>query len=77
MSDEIKTTETTQPEVRKFSKAQAKHFNELQTAAQRAQAAVQEFVNYLAEEHALGEGEGWTLGPEGFVRAPARAKADA
>lgn len=57
------------PEVRKFSKAQKKRFNELQANAQRAQGALQEFVNYLGEEHGLEEGEQWTLGPEGFVRA--------
>lgn len=61
-------TARVEPEVRKFSKAQMKRFNELQANAQRAQGSLQEFINYLAEEHGLEEGEQWTIGPQGFVR---------
>lgn len=74
---EEKVAEKAKPEVRKFSKAQAKRFNELQANVQRAQGALQEFVNYLGEEHGLEEGEQWTLGPEGFVRAASEPSADA
>lgn len=73
MSDEIKTEATTgqaaQPEVRKLSKAQAKRFKDLQVNLARAEASLQDFVSYLAEEHDIPEGEHWQIGPEGFVRA--------
>lgn len=62
----------TMPVEKDFSKAQTKHFNELQTEFTRAQAALQRFTNYLSEEHELNEvklpaGWSWQIGPKGFV----------
>jgi hypothetical protein len=58
-----------------FTKAQLRHFNELQTAVQRAQAALQSFADYLAEEYELSAvdlppGYQWQIGPKGFRAAP-------
>lgn len=50
-----------------FSKAQLKHFRELQATARQAQEELQTFVNYLTEEHELDMTKPWTLGPNGFV----------
>src|SRR5688572_8323096 len=56
-----------------FSKAQLRHFNELQANAQRAQVELQTFVNYLSDELEIGdapEGHAWTIGPKGFEARP-------
>lgn len=67
-------SDVAEPAQKDFSKAQAKHFNELQVEFRRAQAALQKFTDYLSEEHeldgvALPPGWGWQIGPKGFVAA--------
>ena len=52
-----------------FSKAQLRHFNELQTNVRRAQEELQAFVDYLGEEHDLDQTKKWMLGTRGFVQA--------
>jgi hypothetical protein len=54
----------------RFSKAQLKHFNELQTEVQRAQAELQKFTSYLAEEHEIDTSKQWAIGRYGFELAP-------
>lgn len=61
-----------------FSKAQLKRFNDLQMAVKRAQAELQSFADYLAEEHGLSDvelpaGYEWQIGPKGFRGAPGQA----
>lgn len=52
-----------------WTKAQKKHFGELQAEIGRAQAAHQTFVNYLGEEYELDPQYKWQIGPKGcFVR---------
>jgi hypothetical protein len=69
MSDK---TAVAEPVEKNFSKAQTKHFNELQVEFRRAQAALQKFTDYLSEEHELDEvelpaGWGWQIGQKGFI----------
>lgn len=52
-----------------FSKAQLKHFRELQADVQRAQEALQAFGNYLTEEYELDTSKQWGIGPKGFELA--------
>lgn len=67
-------SDVAEPAQKDFSKAQAKHFNDLQVEFRRAQAALQKFTDYLSEEHELDGvvlpvGWGWQIGPKGFVAA--------
>lgn len=60
---------------RKFSKAQMRHFNKLQTEMARAQAEAQKFTDYLSDELDLDavklpDGYAWGIGPNGFVAVP-------
>ena len=50
-----------------FTKAQMRRFNELQAELRRAQGELQNFINYLTEEHELDESKQWQIGPKGFV----------
>lgn len=70
-------TAKTEPTELRWSKAQIRHFNELQRevkeaqdAVTRAQEAVQGFVGYLSEEHELDTSQPWVVGPQGFVLRP-------
>lgn len=73
---EVKT-ETTEVTEHRFSKAQMRRFNELQSDIGRAQEdlkkaeeAAQGFVRYLSDEHDLDSGKQWVIGPHGFILAP-------
>jgi hypothetical protein len=75
-------TTATQVEEHRWTKAQMRHFNDLQGNIAQAQAdlkkaeeAAQGFVRYLSEEHDLDGNKQWVIGPQGFVLAPQQDEA--
>jgi hypothetical protein len=79
------TATATQPETaqvaeHRWTKAQMRHWNELNADVAQAQAdlaraekAVQRYAITLSEEHDLDD-RGWVIGPHGFVLAPPQAE---
>lgn len=88
-----KMTTATQPqtapatapvEEHRWSKAQMRHFNDLQAdlekareEVERAEKAVQRYVRTLSEEHDLDPDKPWVIGPHGFVLAKEQPAPDA
>lgn len=82
MTMQTQETAKTEPTEIRWSKAQIRHFNELQRevkdaqeAVTRAQEAVQGFIGYLSEEHELDVSQPWVVGPQGFVLRPSEPPA--
>lgn len=68
MSDQTVAPKAETEEIQ-WTKAQLKHFAELQQETARAQEAQNKFVGYLAQEYELDSDLKWQLGGKGFVRA--------
>jgi len=84
MTTQTQETAKAEPTELRWSKAQIRHFNELQRevkeaqgAVTRAQEAVQGFIGYLSEEYELDVSQPWVVGPQGFVLRPSEPSAPA
>jgi hypothetical protein len=66
-----------QPKEHVFTKAQLRHFNELQQNVRRAQEEMQAFVDYLGEEHGLDQNKRWQIGARGFIEQTSEQAAQA
>lgn len=64
-------------EVRQFSEAEKKAFEKKHKPFREAAAEVNSFIEFLKEQHGIGDNEGWQLGDGCFVRRVQAAKADA
>jgi hypothetical protein len=59
-----------QPQIEEklFSEAEAKTFMRKYEVYQKAKAAVDEFIEFLGEQHGVEEGSGWNLSERGWTR---------
>lgn len=75
MQAKTETTQNAAPVEHRWTKAQMRRFNQLQSEVaqaqkdlERAEAASQGFISYLGDEYDLDGSQKWVIGPHGFMR---------